>query len=133
MLLGTLLPGELRWLGATAPRRLGSVLCRAAKSRFVLALFLSLLVVDLASSGWCCSDRSSVFDTQATISTSSSTPSPDSLPHANDDCFCCARSVAAAAYVWGPLAPMASAVEQSRCALQFPELAPLYHPPQSRV
>jgi hypothetical protein len=35
--------------------------------------------------------------------------------------------------VVGPLAPVAFAADQCRCALQLPELTPLYHPPQSRV
>ena len=105
----------------------------AARSRIITVLFLAVLALDLASSGICCSDTLIGSSAAATVSTGGSAPSSDTTPHVDDNCFCCARSVAAPSYEWGSLEAVALATHRSRPASQLPDLPPPYHPPQARA
>lgn len=115
----------------TAAVRPVLLLQAAARSRIVTLLFLAVLALDLASSGICCLDTP-VGSSAAAISTGDSLPS-DTAPHVDDNCFCCARSVATPIYAWGSLDAFALATHQSRQASQLPDLPPPYHPPQARA
>ena len=105
----------------------------AARSRILTVVFLAVLAFDLASSGICCSDTPIGSSPAATVSTGGSAPSSDTSPHVDDNCFCCARSVATPSYQWGSLEPVAVAMHRSRPASQLPDLPPPYHPPQARA
>ena len=102
-----------------------------ARSRIVAIVFLAVLALDLASSGICCLDTP-VGSSAAAISTGGSLPS-DTAPHVDDNCFCCARSVATPIYLCGSLEALAFATHGSRQASQLPDLPPPYHPPQARA
>ena len=102
-----------------------------ARSRIVAIFFLAVLALDLASSGICCLDTP-VGSSAAAISTGGSVPS-DTAPHVDDNCFCCARSVATPIYAWGSLEALAFATHRSHQASQLSDLPPPYHPPQARA
>ena len=104
-----------------------------ARSRIVTILFLAVLALDLASSGICCLDTPIGSGAATTISAGGSLPSSDTTPHVDDNCFCCARSVATSSYEWGSLEAFAFATHRSRPASQLPDLPPPYHPPQARA
>ena len=104
-----------------------------ARSRIVTILFLAVLALDLASSGICCPDTPVPSGAAASLSAGGSLPSSDTTPHVDDNCFCCARSVATPIYVWGSLEALALATPGSRQASQLPDLPPPYHPPQARA
>ena len=102
-----------------------------ARSRIVIILFLAVLALDLANSGICCADTP-IGSSAATIASVSggSLPSSDTTPHVDDDCFCCARSVATASYESGPLeafafaiAPIAPSVASARPSSAVPPSA----------
>jgi hypothetical protein len=101
------------------------------RSRIVVILFLSVLALDLASSGFCCLDTP--IGSSASAISASGPLSSDTAPHVDDNCFCCARSVATPIYVWGSLEALAFATHGSRQASQLPDLPPPYHPPQARA
>lgn len=104
----------------------------AARSRVVMIVFVGLLALDLGRTGICCIDDPAP-SSGSVASSSAPAPSSDTTPHVDDNCFCCARSVATSLIVWDPLAGVAFETRPPRRALQLRDLPPPYHPPQSRV
>lgn len=104
----------------------------AARSRVGMLVFVSLLALDLGSTGICCIDDP-VATSGSVASSNAPAPSSDSTPHVDDNCFCCARSVATSLIVWDPLAGVAFETRSPRRALQLHDFPPPYHPPQSRA
>lgn len=99
--------------------------------RAAVAGVVALLVIDMASAGFCCMNGDAGTATSAAVS-SETAPSPDGPVHTDDDCFCCARSlatVAATALVVDPVTPGQVSVPHW---LQPPSLPAPYHPPQTR-
>jgi hypothetical protein len=104
----------------------------AARSRVGMLVVVSLLALDLGSTGICCIDDP-VPSSGSVASSSAPAPSSDSTPHVDDNCFCCARSVATSLMVWDPLEGLACEIRPPRRALQLHDFPPPYHPPQSRA
>ena len=119
--------------GGRAVRRPVRQLKAAARSRIVTILLLADRALDLASAGICCLDTPIGSSAAATISTGGSAPSSDTTPHVDDNCFCCARSVATTTYVSASLEALAFATHLTPPASQLPDLPPPYHPPQPRA
>lgn len=109
-----------------------ALLQSAARSRVVMIVFVGLLGLDLGSTGICCIDDP-VPSSGSVASSSAPAPSSDTTPHVDDNCYCCARSVATSLIVWDPLEGLAFEARPPRRALQLRDLPPPYHPPQSRV
>lgn len=104
----------------------------AARSPVGLLVVVSLLALDLGSTGICCIDDP-VPSNGSVASSRASAPSSDSTPHVDDNCFCCTRSVATSLMVWDPLEGLAFEIRPPRRALQLHDFPPPYHPPQSRA
>lgn len=104
----------------------------AARSRVGMLVVVSLLAFDLGSTGICCIDDP-VPSSGSVASSSAPAPSSDSTPHLDDNCFCCARSVATSRMVWDPLEGLAFEIRPPQRALQLHDFPPPYHPPQSRA
>lgn len=105
----------------------------AARSRILMILFLAVLGLDLASSGICCTDGPSASTASSTISSGDSGSSGDNSPHVDDDCFCCAHSVATATYKPVCLEAFAFAIQLTPPSSALADLPPPYHPPQARA
>ena len=123
---------------AHAPRRRATpatvrLLQAPARSRIVMILFLAVLGLDLGSSGMCCADATRASNTSCTLSSDDSPPSGGATPHVDDDCFCCAHSVATVTYEPVSLEAFAFAILLTPPTSPLADLPPPYHPPQARV
>jgi hypothetical protein len=105
----------------------------SARCRIVMILFLAVLGLDLASSGICCADAPSALNANSTISNDDSGSSGETTPHFDDDCFCCAHSIATTTYKPVCLDAFAFAILLTPPSSALADLPPPYHPPQARA
>lgn len=98
----------------------------------MVVVFLAALTLDLAATGVCCSDTAQGSSPVSVVeAVSNSAAATHSISHLDDDCFCCARSLATPIYAFASLQSCTFEMSDWREAPSLTELSPPYHPPHA--